>query len=419
MPRNKNYNLDKVVHQIAYSSKERLKIFRGLSINQKSDVILCLSKRLQRNIISKLKRKELVAILENLDTDEATDILQLLSKRKRKPIINKLNEQLKSGVSLLLQFDPKTAAGLMDINYIQVRAEEDVSSIARQVRIHEKRTGKLPAVLVMKDGMLAGYLPIHELVFGDIKDKALKYIKKIISIKSDARLNEVIEVFHRNPHNKIVVLGKSKNVLGIIYSDDILSALREKEGASLYDFAGVSQEESVLDSAGRKIKYRYKWLILNLGTGFLAAFTIGMFGDLISKYVLLAIYMPIVAGMGGNAGTQTLVVLVRGIALKQISLGTAWKTLRNELGAGFVNGLINGLIVTGIVFWKDGDLKIGLILAVAMIMNLLIAAFFGTMVPLLMQKIGKDPASSAVILITTATDVLGFLIFLGLASLIL
>ncbi len=129
--------------------------------------------------------------------------------------------------------------------------------------------------------------------------------------------------------------------------------------------------------------------------------------------------MPIVAGMGGNAATQTLAVQVRGIALRQIELKTAWKTLRNELGAGFINGAINGVLVALVVYFVNHDAKIAIILAMAMVINLLVAAFFGTLVPLVMKKLGKDPATSATIFITTATDVLGFLVFLGLATLIL
>ena len=173
------------------------------------------------------------------------------------------------------------------------------------------------------------------------------------------------------------------------------------------------------DSARFKVHNRYRWLIINLGTGFLAAFTVGLFEDVLQAYVLLAIYMPIVAGMGGNAATQTLAVQVRGIALKQIELKTAWRTLKNELGAGLINGLIVGVLVAAVVMVLNQDVKIALILALAMVINLLVAAVFGTLVPLIMQKLGKDPAASATIFITTGTDVLGFLTFLGLATIIL
>jgi magnesium transporter len=217
----------------------------------------------------------------------------------------------------------------------------------------------------------------------------------------------------------VVVLNDDKSVLGIIYSDDVLQLMHEQESASLYDFAGISDEESVTDSARRKVKFRYKWLIINLATAFLAAFTVGIFEETLSKYVLLAIYMPIVAGMGGNAATQTLAVVVRGITLKQIDLRTALRTLKNEVEAGFFNGLINGIIVALVVIVLNHDYKIALVLALAMVVNMLVAGFFGTMIPLVMTKLRKDPATSATVFITTATDVLGFLTFLSLGKLIL
>ncbi len=412
-------DIDKILHQIAYYHKKRLDIFRNLSVGQKREALLQISKHLKFDIVSKLNKEELVNILEHMDTDEATDILQLLSVKKRKDIMNELNEQLKEDIGRLLKFDPETAAGLMDVDYIQVEHNDTIASVAKQVKVHEKRTGKIPAILVMKDGKLEGYLPGHELGYAGNREKAIKYTRKIKTIKYRAKTTEVLDTLRRYPHNKIVVLGATGNVMGIIYSDDIIKILRDNEAASLYDFAGVSQEESVFDSTKKKVKFRSKWLIINLGTAFLAAFTVGLFEETISKYVLLAVYMPIVAGMGGNAATQTLAVLVRGISLKQISINTIWRTLKNELGSGFINGLINGIIVAAIVALKDNDLKIGIILGVAMVINLLIAAFFGTIVPLVMKRFGKDPASSATIFITTATDVFGFIIFLGLATLIL
>ncbi|MDP3883301.1 MAG: magnesium transporter [Candidatus Staskawiczbacteria bacterium] len=416
---NEKIDSGKIVHQISYNPEKRVELFLQVPAGQKGDILLRLSKHIKYHIISKISKEELVDVLSHLDADEATDVLQLLPENKREQIMVQLNGRLKKEISLLLQFDPETAAGLMNVDYIQVEITDTIASVAKQVKVHEKRTGKLPAILAMESGKFVGYLPVHELGFGKPGDKTTKYIKKIKTIKHDANTGEVLELFRSNPHNKVVVMGHTGNVMGIIYSDDVLKVLHEEESASLYDFAGVSDEESVFDSAKRKIKYRYKWLIINLGTAFLAAFTVGLFGDTISKYVLLAVYMPIVAGMGGNAATQTLAVLVRGITLKQIDLKTMWRTLKSELGAGFVNGIINGVIIVGVVFIKDRNLLIGLVLAMAMIINLLVAAFFGTVVPLIMKKLGKDPASSATIFITTATDVFGFFVFLSLATLIL
>ena len=199
----------------------------------------------------------------------------------------------------------------------------------------------------------------------------------------------------------------------------MLQLIEKEQGSSLYNFAGIKQEESVTDTAKNKVRNRYRWLIINLGTAFLAAFTVSLFSNTLDKYVLLAIYMPIVAGMGGNAATQTLAVQVRGISLRQIDLSNAWMSLRNELGAGLVNGIINGIIVFTVVMVVNHDFKIAMVLGLAMIINLLVASTFGTLVPLIMKRLGKDPATSATIFITTATDILGFLAFLGLATIVL
>lgn len=228
-----------------------------------------------------------------------------------------------------------------------------------------------------------------------------------------------METFVSHPHAKIAVLNDSNQVMGIIYSDDILRLIQDTESSSLYDFAGISEEETVSDSARSKVKNRHRWLIINLGTAFLASFVVSRFESTLSAFVVLAAYMPIVAGMGGNAATQTLAVLVRGISLKQIELKTAWKTVRNELGAGLINGAIVGSLVACIVFVTTRDARIALVLGSAMIINLSVAALFGTVVPLIMSKLGKDPATSATIFITAGTDIIGFMAFLGLATIVL
>jgi len=411
--------LEEIIHQISYYPKKRLEIFRGLKPNQKRDVVLNLGKKPLEDIFLKLNDSEVIDVLEQLDFDEATDVLQVISKRKRARIMEKLSEEMKKEISMLLQFDPDTAAGLMSVDYIQVEAEDNVSLVSRQIKVHEKRTGKPPVILAMDKGRVIGYLPAYILGIARSQEKIRKYLRKIKIVRYNAGIDEIVEIFRQHPHTKIIVEGDSGEVVGVLYADDVLNKLYLKKTSSLYDFAGVNKEESVYDPARRKVRFRYRWLILNLATAFLAAFTVGLFDKTIARYVLLAVYMPIVAGMGGNAATQTLAVLVRGLALRQVNYRTIWRTLRNELGAGFINGLINGFIVASIVFIKDNDFRIALILGAAMIINLLVAAFFGTIVPLIMKRLGKDPASSATIFITTATDVFGFFAFLGLATLFL
>ncbi|NCU37708.1 magnesium transporter [Candidatus Saccharibacteria bacterium] len=404
---------------ILFKKNKRIKLFLELSPDQRLELIRKVTPTVRKDILNRIPDSDLAHIIEAVDPDEATDILQLLAKGKREKTLALLGEQIKSSLSTLLEFDPQTAAGLMTLDYIQVDVNEDIDNVAKKFKQHEQRTGRLPVILAMKENKLAGFLPGHELAFVVAGDSIGAHVKRMPSISYAATHQQVIDKFHAHPHGKVAVLTDDGRVVGIIYSDDVLQILENRQGASLYDFAGVSDEEGVTDSASKKIKFRYKWLIINLATAFLAAFTVSQFEETISKYVLLAVYMPIVAGMGGNAATQTLAVLVRGIALKQISLKTAWHTLKSEVSASIVNGLINGFLVAFVVLVKDNDPKIALILALAMVVNLIVAAVFGTMVPLIMSKLKKDPAASATIFITTATDVLGFLVFLGLATLIL
>jgi magnesium transporter len=412
-------NLQSLADKIRHRPGERLEIFRSVEPMMQSLVIAGLSKHLQYDILSHLHKEEIVQLMNHLDPDSATDLLQLLPRRRQDAIIRELDEQLANDITLLLPFDPDTAAGLMNLDYIQTDEHATVADIAKRFKTHEKRTGRLPTVILTKEGKITGFLPGHQLGFARPSERVNKYKRKIITVKHSASTDEVVDMFRVHPHDKAVVLGETGNVLGVIYSDDVLRVLKEQESASLYDFAGVREEEDVNDPARRKIKYRYKWLIINLGTAFLAAFTVGMFDEIINNYVLLAVYMPIVAGMGGNAATQTLAVMVRGIALKQVSFKTVKNTLKSEVGAGLANGFINGLLVAGVVYLLNRDWKIGLILAMAMVINLSVAAIFGTIVPLIMKSLGKDPAASATIFITTATDVLGFFAFLSLATIIL
>ena len=412
-------SLKSTIHHLTYATKDRAGIFSALELKQQSTVLLQLSRYVQSQLINALPKETLLPILEDLDPDDVTDLLQTVSKRKQKNLITELSNELQTKISLLLQFDPKTAAGLMSLNYVQVDYRATVSMVVADLHVHEKRTGKLPIILILKEGTLIGYLPVQKLVFAKSGDPVTEYLQKIPSIKHTAGYRAVIDQFLENPHKKAVVLGENDVILGVLYSDDVLRAFHEREVSSLYDFAGVSAEETVFGSVAQKVKYRYKWLVINLATAFLASFVVSMFNDTISKYVLLAVYMPIVAGMGGNAATQTLAVMVRGITLNQISLKNAWPTVRKEVVAALIHGVLTGALVALVVLIFNQNVMIALILTLAMIANLMVAGFFGTLVPLIMVKLGKDPATSATIFITTATDVLGFLVFLGLAATLL
>ncbi|MBA4336406.1 magnesium transporter [bacterium] len=405
--------------KIIATPDKKVEIFKQVPANEQGLVLFRLSRPLRHEILKDMPRDEIKKLMHYLDPDEVTDLLQLVNTKKKDKIIKTLSHEIKDKVEFLLGFNPKTAAGMMSLDYVEVPFGKTFDQVGRIVHKHEKRTGKFPAILVIDDGFLIGELMGYKFALHDGKETIDKFTHRVPSVMYNAPESEIVAKFKSHPHNKIVVLDEDESIMGVIYSDDILQIIEEKPINALREFAGVSEEEDVLDSAFKKVKHRYKWLIINLGTAFLAASVVSLFEDTISAFVLLAVYMPIIAGMGGNAGTQTLAVTVRGIALKEIRLETGKKVIMNEVLAGLINGLINGVIVAVVAtFWNKSPL-LGLVLAIAMVFNLMIAGFFGTVIPLIMKKLGKDPASSATIFITTATDVFGFFTFLGLASLVL
>ncbi len=408
-----------IIHNISYNSKNRYDLFLSLPAKKQAIVINKVSKRVQQQLIPQLNNEEIASFLEHLDPDEVTNLLRFLPKKRQNILIDQLSKYYQESVSILLKFDPKTAAGLMNLNYIQVDHEATILEVIEQLRVSEKRTGKLPTILVMKEGRLNGYLSFSTIALANKSNNIESYVKKIPTINHSSQYKKVIKLFKSDTYNKMVVLSENNAVVGIIYSEDILRLIGEQSSASLYDFAGVSQEETAFDPAIRKIKFRYKWLIINLATAFLASFVVNLFESTIAKNILLAVYMPIIAGMGGNAGTQTLVVMVRSLSDSELTLEMILKTLKNEVISGATNGLINGIIVAAIVILINHDVLVAIVLAIAMVVNLIISSTFGTLVPVIMKKLGKDPAASATIFITTATDVFGFMTFLGLAAILL
>lgn len=409
----------KLVNELTASYSTRLYLFKGIEVPKQGYILLKLSSRIQKDIVGKLSDDEVLNLLNHLDPDKATDILQLLDASRSKRITLRLNENVKEKVEFLLKFNPKAAAGLMNLNYIIVEKSTKLDKVIEELTEYEKKNSIFPTILVIEEGKLLGELPGSTLALHRTNDILDRHIRKIPSLRFDSEVTKVVNSFVKNPHNKVAVMDQDDSILGIIPSNDILRFIDKNAMRDLYGFAGVDKEESVLDSATTKVRYRYKWLIINLVTCFMAAGVVGMFEGTIAQFTVLAVYMPIVAGMGGNAGTQALAVAVRGLVLKEVDLKTSRQLIINEMISGAINGLINGVIVAAIAVIFNHSAALGFVIGVAMVVNLIVAGFFGAFVPMLMKYLGKDPASSATIFITTATDVIGFFVFLGLASLIL
>ncbi len=384
-------------------------------------VFFHLPDHLQGSVLEDMDLEQLVRFAGRLDQDEATDVLGMVDPDVQDQVLERMEKHRREKVQFLLDFPPESAAGLMKVDYIQVGLHWTMAEVAMRVQKYENKTGQFPTILVMnEEDELEGFLPGQALAMAAGDDTPIDgYVKEIPTIDADVSDFDVVEYFEVRPVDRAVVLGESNEVLGLIYAEDLLRVVEEKGGETLYEFTGVQQVESILDGPGAKIKNRYLWLILNLATAFLAAGTVGLFEDTIAAFALLAVYMPVVAGMGGNAGTQSMAVTVRGISLQQISLSNSLRAILYEVIAGAVNGAITGVLVAVIATLFNQSPLLGMVLGVSMVINLIIAGFFGTIIPLVLDYFGKDPATSATIFITTATDVLGFFVFLWLAQILL
>jgi len=412
--------IKEVAHKIIYHPKERAALFRGLSEAEQSAVFEKLSPHVKQSILGQLKDGEIIALIDEMDLHRAEHALvQITNEKRRKRIVSCLKGDLRDKVAYFLRFHPRATTSLINFNYLLLSADTTISEAAEVIEVHCREVGKPPEVLVHEGGELIGEVPLVSLIKETNTRVLKKYVVPVKTMPYQARIESVVSSFEDKPRGKLVVLDKDQSVIGIIYSRDALELLKNESSNALYDFAGVSDLERVFDSVGKKVKNRYKWLIVNLATTFLAATTIFLFKDVLSQLVILAIYMPVVSGMGGNAATQTLAVIVRGVTVGEVDLKRSLPVIYKEIEAGFVNGVINGLIVALVATFWNGSPLLGFVLALAMIINMIVAGFFGSIVPLIMKAIGKDPATSAIVFITTATDVLGFLVFLGLAKLIL
>lgn len=415
-----NRTLSNEARSLTYRPEERIVIFRKLSIPEQSSTFLELSAHMQQIIISQLRVQEIVDMLDNMDMWQVEHVLARVPNVKyRQQIVRQLKAEVRDKIDYFLRFHPQATLSLINFNYLFLAHTLTIGEAANIIDGHYEETGKYPELLVHEKGRLIGEVAFATMVRERNSNSLGKYVQPLATVTYKSDIPEIIELILSTNSKKIVVLDHDESVLGLIYSDSVKPLFDNLTSESLYDFAGVKASERASDGVWKKVNSRYKWLIINLGTGFLAASVVSLFENTLNEIVLLAIYMPIVAGMGGNAATQTLAVMVRGISVGEVSLKNGMKPILNEVGAGFVNGVINGLLVAVVAVWWNESPGLGFVIGVAMVCNLVIAGFFGAFIPLFMKAIGKDPATSATIFITTATDVFGFFVFLGLATIVL
>jgi len=299
-----------------------------------------------------------------------------------------------------------------------VRSNLTVSQALAKVKEIAPKTEEINTIYVLNEKkQLVGTISIRDLLVAKNNDVIKDVMEdNVVATEPETDQEEVARLVSKYDLHVIPVVNKRKGMLGIITVDDIIDVIEEENTEDMLKLGGVSKEESIDSSFAESVKMRLPWLTINLLTAFLAAATVSLFESTIAKVVALAAAMPIVAGMGGNAGTQTLAIVVRGIALGDVKLGDNKLKIFKELMVGFADGAATGIIAAVVLYFMYDNLYLSLIIFIAMIANLMIAGFFGFVVPVVLKAMKMDPAVASSIFITTATDVFGFFVFLGLAQ---
>lgn len=408
------------VHSLTYHSNERMNILRAMSIPEQSAVFAKLSPYVQQSILKQLKNLEIVEMLDHMDMQLAEHILtRIPNAKRREKIVQRLKGDVKEKVEYFLRFHPKATLSLINFNYLFLSSDITIGKAADIIDEHYQETGRFPEVLVHQDGNLIGEIPIASMVKEKNSSTLKKHVQPVKTISYQSDITSIIETLVGSNSKKVIVLDHDTSVLGIVYVDAARKLFGNLPAESLYEFAGVDNSERPFDSIGQKVRNRYKWLILNLATCFLAGSVVLSFQDTLNTLTILSVYIPIIAGMGGNAATQSFAIMVRGITLGTISIKNAAPAIWRELAAGVINGIIIGSIVALVSALWNGEPILGLVVGVALIGAHIVAAIAGSFIPLFMKHIGNDPAATSTIFITTATDVLGIFFLLGLATLIL
>ncbi|MCD5381434.1 MAG: magnesium transporter [Candidatus Pacebacteria bacterium] len=407
-------------HALTYRSGERMNILREMTIPERSAIFETLSPYVQQSILKGLKIHEIVDMLDHMDFQQAQRILARVKNSKlREKIVKRLKGDVRDKMEYFLRFHPKATLSLINFNYLFLSSSMTISDASKIISEHYNETAHYPEVLIHENGELLGEVPLSAIVNGRNNSALKKHFRPVDVITYQSDVNDIVDALVSTNSKKVVVVDNDTSVLGIIYAEAAKTLFGNLPAESLYDFAGVDDSEKPFDSIGKKVKNRYKWLILNLATSFLAGSVVLSFQNTLDTVTILSVYIPIVAGMGGNAATQSFAIMVRGITLGTVSYEAAAPALWRELVAGAINGIIIGIVVAVVASLWNGDPILGLVVAGALVGAHIVAAVAGSFIPLFMKHIGKDPAATSTIFISTATDVLGLFFLLGLATLVL
>lgn len=401
--------------------EQRSKIWAVIPPSVMGEILVEVNLEVGSGLLNITDRKDVIAACENLGSDNMVDLLHVLPEPLLSQVIETIGAQNRKRFEATLNFPEHTAGSLMSQDVLTVRADVTLDVVARYLR----KRGNIPdntdsLMVVDRTEQFLGVLPLSQFLASDPHKKVLDVMdSRGIAVIYSMPSRDVVRLFEQRNLLSVPVVADDGKVIGRITVDDVVDEIREEADHSLMGMAGLNEEHDMFAPVATSAQRRAVWLGINLLTAFLAAWVIDLFEDTIEQIVALAVLMPIVASMGGIAGSQTLTLVIRGLALQQISSGNMLTLFVKEVSVGLVNGAMWSVVVATVAGLWFHDIHLGMLLGSAMMINLVCAALSGVAIPVALDKLGIDPALAGGVLLTTVTDVVGFMAFLGLATLFL
>jgi magnesium transporter len=401
--------------------EERLIVWNLVKAERDGEILLEVSDAVRETLIEHMDEDELVAATEQLDTDEIADLAPDLPREVIQDVFAALSAEEREQLRAAMSYAEDSVGALMDFDMVEIREDVTLEVVLRYLR----RLTDLPdhtdqLFVVDRAGRLQGLLPVNRLLVRPPEERVADVMmREFVAFNARDHARAAAGAFERYDLVSAPVVGDDGELVGRVTVNAVVDFIREAQESELLSAGGLRENEDLFASVWRSVQNRRTWLAINLVTAFIASRVIGIFENSIAELVALAALMPIVAGIGGNSGNQTITMIVRALALGQITRDNARMLFRKELAVSAVNGLMWGSVVGLFAYLIYRNWQLGVVMTAAMLLNLLLAAVMGVIIPLTMQKLGRDPALGSSVMITGITDSGGFFIFLGLATLFL
>jgi magnesium transporter len=390
-----------------------------IEIEDEGEIIAELNDAIQQELIAEISPEELIKIIEDLELDEIVDILQALPESKTQNILSSMSQRDQKRIKEALVYPEDSAGGLMNTDIISVRPKHSIEVVMRYLRAQKKLPKNTDQIFVVsRENKYLGALPVSSILVSEPSLNTRELMETATKpLDADLIDKDVARLFEQNDWVSAPVVDKNSHLIGRITIDDVVDVIIEDADQNFLGMAGIA--EDTFAAPARAARGRVLWLSINLMTAFIASMTIGLFQATIDQIVYLAILMPIVASMGGVAGTQTLTIVIRGLTLQQINSTNLNWLFKREVAVSIINGILLSILVGGITYLWFESFVLSLVISIAMVINLISSAFAGILIPIILRKFNQDPAIAGSVVVTTVTDVIGFFSFLGLAAIFL